>query len=111
MISDMTRHSLWAVLCSISLLLTGCINNDIPYPRIPQNILSIAADGEEAAASIDEDNCQVALTLAETTDPAHVRFTKFSYTEGAECSVNLLEGEYDLTKPLRVTLSKYQDYE
>ena len=112
MIFDMTRHSLWvAVLCSLSLLLAGCINNDIPYPRIPQNILSIAADGEEAAASIDEDNCQVVLTLAETTDPAQVRFSDFTYTEGAECSLNLLEGEYDLTKPLKVTLSKYQDYE
>ncbi len=97
-------------LC-ILLPLSGCIHNDIPYPRIPQDITAIAAEGESSPASIDADNYQVTLYLDETTDPKKVRFTQFEYTEGATPSCNLLEGEYDLSKPLRVTLSLYQDYQ
>lgn len=93
------------------LLLPSCISSDLPFPKIPQLILSIAADGQESPAVIDDDNYEVKITLAETTDPTHVKFSDFTYTEDAECSVNLLEGTYDLTKPLKVTLSRYQSYE
>lgn len=101
-------HILVAVLLTS---LTACIHNDIPFPRIVQYITAIAADGQEAPAEIDNETFQVTITLAETTDPAAVSFSQFAYTPGADCSVNLLDGTYDLSKPLKVTLSKYQDYE
>lgn len=94
----------------IIVFLTGCIKNDLPFPRIPQEILSIAAVGESAKAVIDAENLTVSLFLDETTNPYEVRFSDFTYTEGAECSLNLLEGTYNLTKPLTLDLSLYQTY-
>lgn len=106
------KNSLRCLILLVSCtLLQGCIHNDIPFPTIEQEILAIAAEGEESPAVINDDDYTVSLSLAETTDPRHVRFTTFDYTEGAEASVNLLEGEYDLTKPLKVTLSRYQSYD
>lgn len=100
------------LLCALPLaFLAGCIDNDIPYPRIPQNILSIAAEGESSAAEIDDAALTVTLHLGEDVNPRAVKFTEFSYTEGASSSINLLEGAYNLSKPLTLTLSRWQDYE
>lgn len=93
------------------LLSAGCIKNDIPYPRIVQYITAISAVGEVAPAIIDNENFQVTISLGEDVDIHNVSFSQFSYTKGAEVSVNLLEGEYDLSQPLKIKLSKYQDYE
>lgn len=91
-------------------MLQGCIDNDIPYPRIQQDIISLAVAGESAAASIDNKNLRATVYLGEQTDPHKVRFTDYAYTEGARSSVDLLSNTYDLTSPLKVTLSLYQDY-
>lgn len=91
--------------------LSSCIHNDVPYPRIPQDILSIAAEGESAPADIDPEELIVTLHLDENVDITKVRFTDFTYTEGATPSVNLLEGTYDLTHPVTISLSKYQTYQ
>lgn len=106
----MSRRFHW-FLPAVAVALTGCIENDIPYPRIPQYILSIAAEGETSPATIDDASYQVTLTLDETTDIQAVSFTDYTYTEDATSSLDLLEGSYDLTKPLVVTLSRYQSYQ
>lgn len=106
----MRLKALHIAALGLPLLMAGCIKNDLPYPRIQQNILSIAAEGESSAATISQDDLSVVLHLDETVNPRSVRFTDFTYTEGAECSKNLLEGTYDLTQPLQVTLSLYQNY-
>ena len=46
------RLSAAVVALLATLLLPGCIKNDIPYPRIPQLILAIAAEGESKSAYI-----------------------------------------------------------
>lgn len=91
--------------------MSGCIKNDIPYPHIPQEILALAAEGEVSAAVIDAENLTASVTLGEDVNIRKVKFTEFEYTEGAECSENLLEGTYDLSKPISLTLSKYQSYQ
>jgi hypothetical protein len=91
--------------------LSACISNDLPYPKISQNILSIAAVGQLSPATIDSTNYQVTLYLDETTDISKVSFSDFTYTPGATPSANLLEGEYDLSSPMRITLSGYQNYQ
>ena len=88
----------------------GCIKNDLPYPKIPQYITAIAAEGEKVPAVIDTENYKVQLELEETTDIMAVRFTEFEVTEGATADPDLLEGTYDLTQPLTVTVARYQDY-
>lgn len=91
--------------------LTGCIKNDIPYPKIAQNITSLAAEGETKASLIDSLAFDVSIWLDETVDIENVRFTEFTYTPGAECDVNLLEGTYNLSSPLTVSLTLYQTYD
>lgn len=93
------------------MLLTGCIKNDVPYPQIQQDILSISAQGESSPAVINTTNLTATISLDEDVDITKVKFTDFTYTEGAECSKDLLDGTYDLTRPISVTLSKYQSYQ
>ncbi|MDE6835522.1 MAG: hypothetical protein K2J03_01020, partial [Muribaculaceae bacterium] len=92
------------------LVLTGCIKNDIPYPKIPQIITSIEAEGEIQPSVIDSLAFDVTIYLDEIVDIEAVRFTKYTYTPGAQSSVNLLEDTQDLKNPMIVALSKYQTY-
>lgn len=99
------------IVCMLfALLMCGCIKNDLPYPRIQQNILTLSAEGQTAAASISDKDLTAVVYLSEQVNPRQVSFTDFTYSEGAECSRNLLEGTYDLTEPLQLTLSLYQNY-
>lgn len=105
------KNIVFNTLVALLLLSTaGCIKNDLPYPHIQQDILSIAAEGESSPASINTKELTAVLQLGEEVNPKHVKFTDFTYTQGAECSKNLLEGTYDLTQPIQVTLSLYQNY-
>ncbi len=98
-------------LLLLPVLLTACIDNDIPYPRIQQNILTLAAEGEVSPASIDDKNLTATVTLGEDVNIRSVKFTEFTISEEGKSSLNLLEGAYDLSKPLTLTLSRFQDYE
>lgn len=99
------------VFLFLPVVLTGCIKNDIPYPHIRQLILSLEARGEEKPALIDSANLIATVYLDERVDIESVSFREFTYSENAECSENLLEGTYDLTRPIIVTLHRYYDYQ
>lgn len=101
-------YSLFLIMPS---LFSGCIHNDIPYPRIEQYITALAAEGESQQALIDSANFKATVYLDETVDIANVRFTKFDVTPGASVSPNLLEGTYDLSSPIVVSVSRYQEYQ
>ena len=95
---------------SFLILLTAvaagsCIHNDLPYPKLPQNILAISASGESAPARIDSTDYTVKLFLDEETDIQAVTFTQFRYSPDATCNKNLLEGTWDLSVPMTVELS------
>lgn len=92
-------------------LLAGCIKNDLPYPKIPQYILALSAEGEISPASIDSLGFKATVYLDETADIWNVRFTDYKVTEGAVSDPDLLEGTYDLSKPIVVTLELYQQYQ
>lgn len=108
------KKNLTNILTHLSGLLviagTGCIKNDLPYPKIPQNILSIEAKGELSPANIDSTDYSVKLFLDEEVDIEGVEFSKFTYSPDAECNKNLLEGTWDLSTPLTVELTLYQSY-
>ena len=53
MVKSVKTRYIAPLLSAVSLSLGGCIENDIPYPRIQQDILSLAVDGESAKAAID----------------------------------------------------------
>lgn len=93
------------------LLLAGCIHNDLPYPRLVQSITAISAEGELKPAVIDSVNLNATVYLEETVDIEAVRFDRFEISPGAECSPNLLEGVYNMKKPIVVNVSLYQNYQ
>lgn len=106
------HHILLSLGCLPALtLLTACIKDDIPYPRIQQQILTIVADGQSAAADIDDKTQQVTLHLGEDVNPKAVTFSEYTISEDGTSSLNLLDGSYNLSSPLTVTLTRFQSYE
>lgn len=96
-------------MCGLSTL-TGCIHNDLPYPKITQTITSLAAVGQSRDAYIDSLGLKATVYLEETTDIQNVKFSEFTVSPGGEADVNLLEGSYDLQQPLFISISRYQTY-
>ncbi len=108
----MKKTALYILLMAVAgVVMVGCIKNDLPYPRIQQNITSIVADGESKAALIDSVNFSATLYLDERTDIQKVSFSEFSVSEGGVADPDLAEGEYDLSKPLIVNVTRYQTYQ
>ncbi len=94
-----------------SIATAGCIHNDLPYPKVPQNIIAIAAKGELNPARIDTADYTVKLFLDEDVDIQAVQFTTFKYSPDATCDKDLLEGTWDLSVPMTVELTLYQSYQ
>ena len=90
--------------------LAGCIHNDLPYPTITQTITSLVAVGQSRDAYIDSLGLRATVYLEETTDIQNVRFSEFKVSAGGEADINLLEGSYDLQKPLFVSITRFQTY-
>lgn len=99
-----------AVVLSLCFL-SSCIENDLPYPRIQQNIIALQASGEIKPAEIDTENLLATVYVDEQADLAALSFPVFEVSEGASVSPNLAEGTHDLSSPLVVKLSLYQTYE
>lgn len=104
----MIRYAAVAVLALFSF--TACIDNDVPYPVVKLDIVSLTADGVKGSPTIDATAHTVDMVLEETTDIRKVNITEVVTTEGAKSDV-AFPGVFDLRHPLYVTLSMYQDYE
>ncbi|MDE6578743.1 MAG: hypothetical protein K2K58_11305, partial [Muribaculaceae bacterium] len=98
------------MLLTAIFFLAGCIKNDLPYPKIQQNITSLAAVGQSREAAIDSTALSATVYLEETVDIQNVSFSEFSVSEGGKSDLNLLEGTYDLSKPLQLAITRYQTY-
>lgn len=98
------------MLVAAVVLLTGCIKNDIPYPRIQANFLTFEAAGLRQPAKIDSANCVVTLTLEEQADLQAVQVTGFNLTPGSRIVAGDLSKPLNLTEPYGVTIALYQDY-
>lgn len=124
-----------------ALLMTACaIRNDIPYPIIEADILSMEVDGQRAAstggstqATISTKDQTVTIYVADTVDITNLRITKLSFTEEAQLLPDSTQckdyGKFpkesfeslselsatansrmDFSKPVKFTLRTYQDY-
>lgn len=100
----------WLGLLALAAVMVSCIHNDLPYPRIAQKILAISARGESKPAYIDSLAYEVTVYLDETTDIRAVKFDKYVISEDGTSDPDLLEGTYDLSRPLFVTLTRFQEY-
>lgn len=93
----------------MSLLATSCLKNDIPFPVIEAEFLSLTVDGQSAPATIDATNRVVTIHLSEQVDIKRVNITDYKVTEDAVLSGEIM-GLIDLSRDCIVTLSIYQDY-
>ena len=105
----MRKYSFYILPILATLLLAACIQNDIPYPRIKAQILSISATGQVGSATIDNTNRTVSLELADTVDLRRVHIESLTVTEGATSTLPA-DSTIDLTQSYSLTLSIYQDY-
>ncbi len=105
----MKPNKIYALLLSV-VLLTGCIKNDVPYPIIECVIDSIAAEGLSGEPTYDRINRTVTLPLVDTTDIQAVNITSASISPNARTS-EPITGIQNLSVPMIVTLTLYQNYE
>lgn len=96
------------ILTIVSLPVVSCIRNDIPYPEIDAAITSLGADGAKSV-SISTDIHEVVLTLEETVDISKVNIREVSFNDEAVAASDPIVGTKDLSKPLTVTLSAYEN--
>lgn len=89
--------------------LTGCIDNDLPYPVVVPHITSITASGTESV-DINYDDRTVTLTFPETTDLRDIEITSVEIDQ--EIAVPSIEivGRHDLSSPLKFNIRTYADY-
>ena len=108
-ISDFIRRNILLIAGCLSLV--GCIENDIPYPRTQADFLTIVAEKEVKSAQIDTKTRTVTLYLDETANIYDVNITEYTLTDGAYINGTTIHNGIDLSEPINVTLTLYQDYE
>lgn len=106
----MIRRFIHIILFTI-FAFTSCIHNDLPFPKVQQNIISLKAEGESKSALIDSISLTATIYLNEEVDIERVTFTKFKVTEGGEAMPDLMEGSYNLSSPIVVSITAYQTYQ
>ena len=108
----MMNKSTIILFAIISVLLSGCIKNDIPYPKIQADFLSISAEGQSAEAAIDTKKLTVTLTFPENADIGKVKISDYALTENATLVSPDFNEPLDLRSGnVKAVLRLYQDYE
>ncbi|MCD8393635.1 MAG: PCMD domain-containing protein [Bacteroidales bacterium] len=101
-------------LVAIMILgLAGCIDNDIPYPRIQPNFTSFEVEGQNRVAQIDTLNRKVTVYLPDAADIDiyNVKVTEYAITPDDAKVVGDAITTLDLSEPQTIVLSLYQDYD
>lgn len=94
----------------LTLAMGACITNDIPYPRIQPNFLTFNVLGQDGGTVIDSINRSVTVTLEETADIYAVQVSGYTLTPGASLQEDIFSAPIDMSAPVSVILSLYQDY-
>jgi len=59
------------IIYAALFFLSGCITNDLPYPVLVPEVISIEVDGAESY-EVDSENRMITVYLAEYVDPRKV---------------------------------------
>ena len=100
---------IFPVLC-LAAMLSGCIKNNIPYPRIQANFVTLEASGQTGTTQIDTVNRVATIALPEDANIYSVRISGYSLTPGAHIVDNPFGNPVDLSEPIYVYLELYQSY-
>lgn len=99
-------------LVILAAVMTGCIENDIPYPKIQPNFTVFEVENQLRPAAIDSATRSVTVFLNEEADIEHVKVVDWGVTSNAIFpDSTLIDGYINLSNPITVTMSVYQDYE
>jgi hypothetical protein len=90
---------------------TSCIENDVPYPHIQANILSIEAEGQSRSAAIDTINRIVTLYFNEEADLYNVNITNYAISADAEVVDDVFSQPIDLSRTRTVNLHYFYDWD
>lgn len=135
----MMKKLIYLLFCLLAV--TACkIENDIPYPTVEGNILSIEVEGQRGAegssstqAVIDKTNRTVQLYVDDSVDLSKLRITKLTISDEATLVPNAekcndaskfpttgfesltelsasADTRVDFSKPVTFTLKTYQEY-
>lgn len=98
------------ILCLVCVvcLITGCITNDLPYPKVIPNITAIDAVGSENI-TIDTENQLVTIQFSEVVDLRKVEIRSLTIDSDIAVVDDII-GVNDLTSPLKLKITTYDDY-
>lgn len=91
-------------------LFNSCLfENDMSYPVVPAEVLEFEVEGQKSV-SIDKEQRIINVVVGEKEDIKSLLLKKLVMTPEAKCS-QLSEGmKLDLSSPVEVVLTTYQDY-
>ncbi len=101
----------YIVAVAVMVIAHSCLKDDIPYPHIQPNFLTIEAEGQERAASIDTINRKVMFYLPEEVDITKVKIASYTLSDGATAVGDTLDRPLDLSQSQTATLHLYYDYQ
>lgn len=105
------KRYIFNILLVISLFsLSGCIVNDIPYPKMLGSILSFNVEGQLEEEEINADKNFVLVKISDTIDITNVKVLKFQVSEGAVVYPSI-PSNMDLTKSQTFILKTYPGQE
>lgn len=97
-------------LIIFTLILFGCIENDIPFPRIQASFTSMNVEHQAFPPVIDSTTRTIDITLTEEADIKAVKVLDYSFSgESRLVNPDTLD-VLDLSTPDTVTVGLYQDY-
>lgn len=103
----MRRIVIYIVSLVSLLMLSSCIENDLSYPALEPELLSIEFDGQKSV-TIDKDSCLVKVVMGENADLSRVKV--LSYTTAHDAQVVGGMPEYlDLQDTVSIVLRIYKD--
>ena len=104
-----SRKNIICALMSALILLaaSGCIKNDIPYPRRLGTITAFEVQGQLSAAVIDSSALTVSVDMADTVIMSHVRLLRFETSSNTTVSPAIDTAFVDLSAPLYYELTTW----
>ncbi|MDE6301433.1 MAG: PCMD domain-containing protein [Muribaculaceae bacterium] len=89
---------------------SGCIVNDIPYPRIQANIVTFEVEGQDRGALVDSASRSITVYLPEQVDIENVRVTDYTLSADASLVGDPFAAPLNLSSPIRVEVHLYADW-
>lgn len=91
------------------LAMCSCIENDLSYPALEPELLSLSLEGQKSAV-IDKEACMVNVVMGENADLGKVKVLSYAAAHDAEVVGGMPE-YLDLRDTVTITLCIYKDVE